>query len=246
MVKDIFETHITYLKGVGPKKAKLLVDELDIHTFNDLINYFPFRYVDKSKIYKVKDITTDSTWFQLKGTITSVTGVGDKRTRYVTAKFQDETGSIDLVWFRGLKWIKSQFAPGKEYLVFGKPSVFKNHFNFVHPEIEEFEKVKHDISLNRLEGIYNSSEKLKNSGLGSKGISRIIRQLLNQTGEQIKESLPKYIIKHYQLLDRKQALINIHFPDLNGHRDFLVTGQAGPNPVQPETDSLLSVSSTTL
>ena len=213
MVKDIFDTHITYLKGVGPKKAKLLVDELDIHTFYDLLNYFPFRYVDKSKFYKVKDITTDAVWFQLKGTINNIVSVGDKRTRYITAKFQDETGSIDLVWFRGLKWIKSQFVPGKEYVVFGKPSVFKNHFNFVHPEVEDFEKVQHDISLNRLEGIYNSSEKLKNSGLGSKGFSRIIKQLLNQTGDQIRESLPGYIVNHYHLLDRKTALINIHFPE---------------------------------
>jgi len=213
MVKDIFDTHITYLKGVGPKKAKLLVEELDIHTFNDLLNYFPFRYVDKSKFYKVKDITSDAVWFQLKGAITNITSVGDKRTRYITAKFQDETGSIDLVWFRGLKWIKSQFVPGKKYVVFGKPSVFKNHFNFVHPEVEEFEKVQQDISLNRLEGIYNSSEKLKNAGLGSKGFSRIIKQLLNQTSSQIRESLPAYLINYYNLLDKKQAMINIHLPE---------------------------------
>lgn len=213
MVKDIFDTHITYLKGVGPKKAKLLVEELGIHTFNDLLNYFPFRYVDKSKFYKVRDITSDTVWFQLKGSITNINSVGDKRTRYITAKFQDETGSIDLVWFRGLKWIKSQFISGKEYVVFGKPSAFKNHFNFVHPEIEDFEKIQQDISLNRLEGIYNSSEKLKNSGLGSKGFSRIIKQLLNQTGDQVKESLPEYIVNHYHLLDRRAALINIHFPE---------------------------------
>jgi len=212
MVKDIFETHITYLKGVGPKKAKLLIDELGIHSFNDLLNYFPFRYVDKSKIYKVRDVTADNIWFQLKGTISNVKSVGDKRTKYITATFTDETGSIGLIWFRGLKWIKSQFSSGKEYVIFGKASVFKNHFNFVHPEVEDFEKIKGDISRNRLEGIYYSSEKLKNSGLGSKGFSRIINQLLNQTGDQIRESLPEYIVKHYKLLDRKTALINIHFP----------------------------------
>jgi len=212
MVKDIFETHITYLKGVGPKKAKLLIDELGIHNFNDLLNYFPFRYVDKSKIYKVRDVTSDNIWFQLKGTISNVKSVGDKRTKYITATFNDETGSIGLIWFRGLKWIKSQFSPGKEYVIFGKASVFKNHFNFVHPEVEDFEKIKGDISRNRLEGIYYSSEKLKNSGLGSKGFSRILKQLLNQTGDQIRESLPEYIVKHYKLLDRKTALINIHFP----------------------------------
>ncbi|RLD46165.1 MAG: ATP-dependent DNA helicase RecG, partial [Bacteroidetes bacterium] len=212
MVKDIFETHIMYLKGVGPKKAKLLTDELNIHTFNDLLNYFPFRYIDKSKIFKVKDITSDNVWFQLKGTISNVKSVGDKRTRYITATFQDDTGKIELIWFRGLSWIKSQFSPDKEYVIFGKPSVFKNRFNFVHPEVEDYEKIEGNIVQNRLEGIYNSTEKLKSSGLGSKGFSRLIRQLLNQTSEQIRETLPEYIVNHYHLLDRKSALLNIHFP----------------------------------
>ena len=212
MVKDIFETHIMYLKGVGPKKAKLLTDELNIHTFNDLLNYFPFRYIDKSKIFKVKDITSDNVWFQLKGTISNVKSVGDKRTRYITATFKDDTGKIELIWFRGLSWIKSQFSPDKEYVIFGKPSVFKNRFNFVHPEVEDYEKIEGNIVQNRLEGIYNSTEKLKSSGLGSKGFSRLIRQLLNQTSEQIKETLPEYIVNHYHLLDRKSALLNIHFP----------------------------------
>lgn len=212
MVKDIFETHIMYLKGVGPKKAKLLTEELDIHTFGDLLNYYPFRYVDKSKIFKVKDITSDNVWFQLKGTVSNIKSVGDKRTKYITAVFQDDTGSVELIWFRGLSWIKSRFEPGKEYLIFGKPSVFKNRFNFVHPEVEDYEKIEGNIVQNRLEGIYYSTEKLKSTGLGSKGFSRLIRQLLNQTADQIRETLPEYIVQHYQLLDRKSALVNIHFP----------------------------------
>ncbi len=212
MVKDIFETHIMYLKGVGPKKAKLLTEELDIHTFGDLLNYYPFRYVDKSKIFKVKDITSDNVWFQLKGTVSNIKSVGDKRTKYITAVFQDDTGSVELIWFRGLSWIKSRFEPGKEYLIFGKPSVFKNRFNFVHPEVEDYEKIEGNIVQNRLEGIYYSTEKLKSTGLGSKGFSRLIRQLLNQTADQIRETLPEKIVQHYQLLDRKSALVNIHFP----------------------------------
>lgn len=104
-MQDIFETPITYLKGVGPKKAEVLEKELGIKTFNDLLYYFPFRYIDKSKIYKVKEITTDSTYFQLKGKISNLKTVGEKRMRYITAVFSDDTGSIELVWFKGLRWI---------------------------------------------------------------------------------------------------------------------------------------------
>ena len=213
MSTDIFETDITFLKGVGPKKAKLLTEELNIRTFNDLLNYFPFRYVDKSKIFKVKDVTSDQVWFQLKGTVSNIKSVGQKRAKYITATFTDNTGSIELIWFKGLRWIKERFTPGKEYLIFGKPSVFKNRFNFVHPEVEDYEKIEGNIVQNRLEGIYYSSEKLKSSGLGSKGISRLIKQLLTQTADHIRESLPGYLIDHYHLLDRKVALINIHFPE---------------------------------
>ena len=213
MSTDIFETDITYLKGVGPKKAKFLTEELNISTFNDLLNYFPFRYVDKSKIFKVKDVTSDQVWFQLKGTVSNIKSVGQKRTKYITATFTDDTGSVELIWFKGFRWIKDRFTPGKEYLIFGKPSVFKNRFNFVHPEVEDYDKMEGHIAQNRLEGIYYTSEKLKNSGLGSKGINRLVKQLLTQTADHIRESLPAYLVNHYQLLDRKTALVNIHFPE---------------------------------
>jgi ATP-dependent DNA helicase RecG len=211
-MNGILETNISYLKGVGPKRAEMLAKELDIHFFEDLLNYFPFRYVDKSRFYKVREVVTDSVYYQLKGRVTNLTAVGEKRTKYITADFTDDTGTIQLVWFKGLQWIKKRFEPGKEYVIFGKPSVFKNKFNFVHPEVEDYSKNAVSLTSNRLEGIYSTSEKLKNMGLGTKGISKIMKNLLERVADSIEETLPEYLIEHFDLLSRKEALINIHFP----------------------------------
>lgn len=212
MSKNLLETEITYLKGVGPKRAEVLKKELSIATFEDMFNYFPFRYVDKSKFYKVKDVTTDTTWFQLKGRITDLTPIGDKRTKYITASFTDDTGTIGLVWFRGLQWVKNRFEPGKEYVIFGKPSTFKNRFNFVHPEVEDVLDNQPVITGNRLEGIYRTSEKLKNIGLGTRAFSKLMKTLLSQIIDVIPENIPDYLIQRHNLLSRREALINIHFP----------------------------------
>ncbi|RLD45468.1 MAG: ATP-dependent DNA helicase RecG [Bacteroidetes bacterium] len=215
-MRNIFETPVVYLKGVGPRKAELLKKELNIVSFDDLLNCFPFRYVDKSKIYKVSEVTTDTTWFQLKGKISKLKPVGDKRMKYITASFTDESGTIGLVWFRGLSWIKNAFATNKEYILFGKPSIFKNSFNFVHPEIEEFDPMQENVSGQRLEGVYSSTENLKNNGLGSRGISKLMRRLLNQAADSIYETLPDQLISHFKLIPRKTALLNIHFPETTG------------------------------
>ncbi len=209
----MLDTSITYLKGVGPHRAELLQKELQIRTYGDLLNHFPFRYVDKSKIYKIKDITSDTTYFQLKGKISNLEVIGEKRAKHISAWLTDDTGSIELLWFRGLQWIKNQFSPEKEYLIFGKPSVFKNHFNFVHPEVEEVTLEQNDLVGNRLEGIYSTTDKLKNVGLGSKGISKLMRVLINITRQEIKENLPGYLIKKHHLISHKEAMINIHFPE---------------------------------
>ena len=216
-MQSIFENNITYLKGVGPRKAEVLNKELGIVIFDDLLNYFPFRYVDKSKIYKVADVVSDTTYFQLVGKISNLVKVGDKRTRYITATFTDDSGSIGLIWFRGLQWVANQFTnPSKVYVIFGKPSVFKNRFNFVHPEVEEYNDEAFKVSGQRLEGIYSSTEKLKNIGLGSRGLNKIIKELLNQCSAEIVETLPDYLISKFKLLDRKGAIINIHFPVNSG------------------------------
>ncbi len=211
-MSGLLQTNISYLKGVGPKRAEMLAKELDIHTFEDLLNHFPFRYVDKSRFYKVKDVVTDSVYYQLKGKVSNLTAVGDKRTKYITATFSDDSGSIQLIWFKGLQWIKNRFQPGKEYVLFGKPSVFKNRFNFAHPEIEDYVEEKGTVTGNRLEGIYSTTEKLKSLGLGTKGFSKIMKNLLEKVAGEIEETLPDYLINHFGLLSRKEAYIHIHFP----------------------------------
>ncbi len=209
---DIFDTPITYLKGVGPKKAELFAKELGINTYDDLLNYFPFRYVDKSQVVNISDIKSDAVYVQIKGVVRSLASTGDKRMKYITVKVADATGSIDLVFFRGLKWVLNTFVTGKSFFIFGKPSVFRNSYNFVHPEVEEDSGEPQTVSGPRLEGIYSTTEKLKNAGLGSRGIGFLIRELLNQTSTMIRENMPDYLLKKYQLADRKSALLNIHFP----------------------------------
>ena len=211
-MQPVFDTNITYLKGVGPRKAELLAKEFGIRTYGDLLYHFPFRYVDKSRIYKISEINTDSTYFLLKGKISDMKAVGDKRTKYISFRLTDDSGSIDLLWFRGLQWVKKRFEPGKEYLVFGKPSVFKNHFNMVHPEVEDVTPETQTVAGNRLEGIYHSTEKLKNVGLGSRGFSKIIRTLLKDIASRIEENLPDYLLEKYHLISHAEAMVNIHFP----------------------------------
>ncbi len=209
---EIFNTNITYLKGVGPKKAELLRKELGILYYIDLLYYFPFRYVDKSQIYKVKDVINDTTYFFLKGKVRNIKAVGEKRTKYITADFTDDTGTIQLIWFRGLQWIKSYFVLDKEYKLFGKPSEFKKRFNFVHPEMEEVVPGENDVVGGSLEGIYHSTEKLKSTGLGSRGIAKLMRNLLNIVEHYITETLPDYLLKAENLTGLRIALLNIHFP----------------------------------
>ncbi len=208
----VFDTNITYLKGVGPRKAELLAKEFDIRTYGDLLYHFPFRYVDKSRIYKISEVNTDTTYFLLRGKVSNMQTAGDKRTKYVSFLLTDDSGSIELIWFRGLQWVKKRFVPGKEYLIFGKPSVFKNRFNMVHPEVEDVMAETEQVAGNRLEGIYHTSEKLKTAGLGSRGFSKIMWTLLKETSSKIEENLPEYLQKKYGLAGHAEALLNIHFP----------------------------------
>lgn len=209
---NIFDTPITYLKGVGPKRADLLQKELGISTYEDLINYYPFRYVDKSQVVNIRDIINDSAYVQIRAKVISVETTGIKRGSYVVVTVADKSGTIDLVFFKGLKWVVGHFVVGKSFYIFGKPSVFRNKFNFIHPEVEDDTGEKHAITGPRLEGIYSSTEKLKNAALGSRGIGFLERELINQTHHQIRENLPDYVVKEYGLEARKSALINIHFP----------------------------------
>ena len=208
-MNDFLQTPIEFLKGVGPQRAQLLKKELGIVSVDDLVNYFPFRYVDRSQYHTISELPTLDGPAQLKGMIVQVSErqVG-KQTRLI-AKFQDRTGIIELVWFQGGKWIKPLLKLNTEFQVYGKAKFFGSNFTIPHPEIIEFEKVKSEKGL---QAVYSSTEKLNMNGLSSKGIARITAQLVEVIKGKIQETLPQSIVNELRLMSREASLIQIHFP----------------------------------
>ncbi len=208
--KDILQTPLTYLKGVGPKRASLLESELDLKTFEDLLYYFPFRYIDRSEFYKISEVKDPNVYVQIKGFIHGGQELGKGRGKRYTARLTDETGSIDLVWFKGIKWVKDRFDSNKEYLIYGKPNLYKGKFNITHPEISVLEK-EEGIS-GKMQAVYHTTEKLTSVGLTSKGFNHLMENLLVQVKDIISESLNKDLVARYKLISKKEALLNIHIP----------------------------------
>ncbi|MBN2174095.1 MAG: ATP-dependent DNA helicase RecG [Bacteroidales bacterium] len=208
---NLLETPIEYLKGVGPKRAKVLKKELNIYQFDQLLTHFPFRYVDRSRFYTIADIQSDTTYIQLKGRIISILKIGKPRSERLVAMLQDETGIIELVWFKGVKWMLGKLKLQEEYVVFGKPTIFNNKFNIPHPEIEPAAEHQADLG-EKLQPFYPSTEKLKSRGLDSKGISKIMKTLLLQVQGVIPETISNDLLDKLKLLPREDALVNIHFP----------------------------------
>ncbi|MDR0385768.1 MAG: ATP-dependent DNA helicase RecG [Prevotellaceae bacterium] len=212
---DIFNTNIMYLQGAGPKKAELLLKELEIATFKDLLYYFPFRYIDRTRFYTVEEIAPDLPYVQLYGEIVSAKIEGQmKGKKRLVMRLADDTGSIELVFFQGLTWIKEKIRPGQKYVVFGKPSVFNGQINIVHPEIDSTETENKNSAAfsTNINGIYSSTEKLRNSYMGNKAIVKLVSNLLGLILHKIPETLPDYILNRYRLLPLPEALLNIHFP----------------------------------
>lgn len=216
-----FSTSIEYLKGVGPKRAELLKKELGIHSYHDLLMHFPFRYVDRSKFHKISELTADNTLVQLVGEIKNISTVGIGRKKRLVARFADESSSIDLVWFKGVKWLISSLSPGKKYVVFGKASIFNGVLNMVHPEMEDLLEFKNSV-VSGLQPIYPSTEKLNSSGLSSKNIEKLSRQLLKASLDRIDENLSVELIGKFGLISRKEALLKIHFPANIAEKDKAV------------------------
>jgi len=210
-MQDFLETNITYLTGVGPKRAELFSKELDINTFHDLLYYFPFKYVDRSKFYKIAELDPDLPFVQIKGVIKGYYTEGHGAGKRLVADFADETGTLKLVWFKGAKWIIGSYSPGTEFIIFGKPGVFNGIVNIIHPEIEASEKAAQRLT-SPLQAQYNTTEKLKNQFITSKTISKLIGNLLKQIKFRIPETLPTYIVSGYHLMDLHDALNKIHFP----------------------------------
>jgi len=211
MVYDVLENKIEFLKGVGPRRAAILNKELQIFSFGDLLQYYPFRYVDKSRIHKVAEINSDQIYYQLIGRVSELKSYGEPRTTRITARFTDDSGSIELVWFKGLKWLKTRFTHGQQYVLFGKASLFNGQYNFVHPDVEDYTPQLVPVGES-LEGVYNSSETMKNNGLGSKQLAKLIKNLLLQVQQAMPEVLPEKILRQHKLISRLLAFQQIHLP----------------------------------
>lgn len=211
MSRSILDTPIEYLKGVGPERAKTLKTELNIHQFGDLLTYFPFRYVDRTKFHKVSELDVDMPYVQLKGRITHMEMVGKPRSQRLVAQFEDETGAVELVWFQGAKWIVKSLKPNTEYILFGKPTLFNRKINITHPEMEDANDARNEIQ-SALQAVYYSTEKLKTKGLHTKGIGRIMKNLFLEVKGKIPEILSPEILQNNKLVSREQAFLQVHFP----------------------------------
>jgi ATP-dependent DNA helicase RecG len=202
---------IEFLPGVGPVKAKVLASELHIYTFQDLLDYFPFRYVDKSKFYQVREIVSDTAFVQLKGNLIKVNEMGSGRSLRLTAIFEDRTGQIELIWFKGIRWIKPTLKYNQTYIVFGKPSLFNGKWNIAHPEMELESSARIKLGSN-FKPVYNTSEKLSSKGLHSNGIAKLTQNLLPQIKGAIPETMPKWMLDKFQFPDRESSYMSIHAP----------------------------------
>ncbi len=203
------ETPIEFLKGVGPARAQMLQRELGIFTYGDMLEHFPYRYVDRSQVSTIRDMDIESPYVVLRGTIDEMHTVTSGKTTRLNARLSDATGAIELVWFQGIKWIRESLKPDVEYVVMGKPTVYNGHLNIAHPDLERADR---DTTTKKYIPVYSSTEKLKTKGLNSKGIAKLMEQLLYLSKDKIPETLPIELIRKYKLPSRADAIEVIHFP----------------------------------
>ena len=204
-------TPIEYLKSVGPSRAETLKKEIKVFTVDDLLNYFPFRYVDRSKFYNISEINSDAAFVQLKGVIGKVELLGGPRKQRLVAEFFDQTGIIELIWFKGIQFIRNQISSGKAFIAYGKPNFFNGKVSIPHPELSDPLAQKASVS-GALQPVYPSTDKLTKKGLHSKGVEKVIRVALKENHKEIKEFLPSSILSQYALMSRSEAFLNIHAP----------------------------------
>ncbi|MCX6271211.1 MAG: ATP-dependent DNA helicase RecG [Bacteroidetes bacterium] len=203
---------IEYVKGMGPKRAAAMKKELGITTFGELLTWYPFRYVDRSKFFLISDIDNDQVYVQLKGKITGLQIAGKPGSERLTANFRDNSGRIELIWFKGVKWLKNSLLINQEYVIFAKPAYFNGQFNIPHPEMELVAELK-DYVPEPLQPFYSSTEKLKSLGLDSRGIRKVMRNLIAGIEGEVRENLTKDLVCRLKLPGREEALKNIHFPE---------------------------------
>lgn len=208
-MNDFLLTPIEYLKGVGPQRASLLKQELAIFCFEDLLNHFPFRYVDRSYFCKISEIPYQENATQFKGTVTKITEGGKGRYKTLSALVEDETGKIELIWFQGINWIKNALSIGKTYQIFGKAKVYNSSWKIAHPELGIWNP---DITSKGFQPIYSTTEKLSSNGLGTKGLEKIISVLIDQIKGKIPEILSDQILAETKCISFEDALVKVHNP----------------------------------
>ncbi|MCB9241984.1 MAG: ATP-dependent DNA helicase RecG [Flavobacteriales bacterium] len=203
------DTPIEYLKGVGPQRAELLQQELGIFTFGDLLNHFPFRYIDRTKVHTVSELQPDMSHIQLRGVLTDLVEQGKPRQKRLTATFTDATGSVDLVWFKGVSYLKSSLKNGETYTLYGKPTVYNRRYNIAHPELESEQSNTKQPSF---QAVYPLTEKLKSRKIENRVIRTLIASIFQHERFQLEEFLPESVAKPLKLISRELAYKWIHFP----------------------------------
>ncbi len=216
MIENFIPYPLEYLKGAGPRKAEVLKKELGLKTVGDLLKYYPFRYIDRTRYYSIDSLKEELPLVQIIGKVNSKQLVGENHKKRLVVKFSDATGTMELVWFQSIKWVEDHIIVGKVYIAFGKPNFFNGAFSMAHPELEPYPRIEGLMGNSTLQPVYNSTEKLKKAFLDSKGIQKILSSALENYLHHVHETLPLTILEKYKLPSLKEALHNIHFPaDLN-------------------------------
>ena len=211
MNTNFFQTSIEYLKGVGPNRADLLKKELGIFTFQDLANLFPNRYLDRTQFYKISQLERTNAEVQIIGKITQIKTVSQKNRKRLIAKFEDDSGTMDLVWFKGHKWIKENLKLNISYVIFGRTNWFNGSYSMPHPEMETLKNYEKSLRP-AMQPVYPSTELLSSRGISNRVLYNLMENLFSDSQNYIIETLPKNILETLKLLSKKEALSNIHFP----------------------------------
>ena len=208
---DILSQDIMYLPGVGPRRREILSKELGIQTYRDLLEYFPYKYVDRTKVYLISELSQDMPFVQIKGRILSFEEAEmGKRKNSIIAHFTDGHGICDIVWFNGTKYIYQNYQINKEYIIFGKPTIFNGRFQFTHPDIDDASQLQlNDMGM---QPFYVTTEKMKKAGITSRAVEKLTKTLLGKLTEPLEETLPPFITTHLHLISRDAAMRKIHYP----------------------------------
>ena len=208
----LLQTDIKFLPGVGPRRAEMLLKELGVSTYEDLLRHYPYKYTDRTRFYTVSEVSADQAYIQLRGKLTSLDLAGTKPRVRLVARFEDSSGTMEFIWFQGIKWVQQTLKLGVEYVVFGKPSLYNGRFSIMHPEMEEASKTEQVAYPFTYQAAYPTTEAMKTNFLTSRSIHKLQYQLLQKVYGKIRETMPVQLLRSLKLPDINETLLNIHFP----------------------------------